>query len=280
MGLQNSQAAQKGGLPDLPEHKQKAMIESYANFYGVDDDPKVNKLSYNKLYQASREKGGIQDPLKNVSSQVKNDPDFAHAQKKFFQGDVSDTASQYQKATQKFFDSGVEGRVDPGQTLGNKFTNVQDRIEPANMNGERYKNDTARFFGEAAETKSQGSAFEANKAAFYTGERQAVGFKVKPTAGVTAGVAVNQKSGLYKKDAAAFYGDDKFEIESQGTQFQRNAAAFMDTDMPASGERPFKIDKNAKGTNNHSQIKGTSYLNEQRLREHVSLLDYSGSPIC
>ena len=50
MGLQNNQAAQKGGLPDLPEHKQKAMIESYANFYGVDDDPKVNKLSYNKLY--------------------------------------------------------------------------------------------------------------------------------------------------------------------------------------------------------------------------------------
>ena len=52
MGLQNNKAAEKGGLPDLPEHKQKAMIESYANFYGVEDDPKVSKLSYNKLYQA------------------------------------------------------------------------------------------------------------------------------------------------------------------------------------------------------------------------------------
>jgi hypothetical protein len=44
----------------------------------------------------------------------------------------------------------------------------------------------------------------------------------------------------------------------------------MGTDMPASGERPFKIDKNAKGSNNHSKVKGTSVLNEQRLREHVS----------
>ena len=45
----------------------------------------------------------------------------------------------------------------------------------------------------------------------------------------------------------------------------------MGTDMPTSGERPFKIDKNAKDTsNNYSKIKGTSYLNEQRLKEHVS----------
>jgi len=40
-----------GALGNLPEHKQKAMMESYAAFYGADDnDPKVNKLSYNKLY--------------------------------------------------------------------------------------------------------------------------------------------------------------------------------------------------------------------------------------
>lgn len=47
----------------MPEHKQKAMMESYAAFYGTEDDPKVSKLSYNKLYQASREKGGTKDPL-------------------------------------------------------------------------------------------------------------------------------------------------------------------------------------------------------------------------
>lgn len=71
------------------------MIESYANFYGVDDDPtvKVSKLSYNKLYQASRERGTKQDPLASVPANVKNDPSFKHAQKKFFVGDASDTAS-------------------------------------------------------------------------------------------------------------------------------------------------------------------------------------------
>ena len=74
---------------------------------------------------------------------------------------------------------------------------------------------------------------------------------------------------MYKKDAAAFMGTDKFEVESQGTQFQRNAAAFIGTDMPASGERPFKIDKNAKPA---AKTQGGSYLNEQRLKEHVSNL--------
>ena len=44
----------------------------------------------------------------------------------------------------------------------------------------------------------------------------------------------------------------------------------MDTEMPASGERPFKIDKNAKGESSINPVKGTSYLNEQRLKEHVS----------
>ena len=46
----------------------------------------------------------------------------------------------------------------------------------------------------------------------------------------------------------------------------------MGTEMPKTGERPFKIDKNAKGSNNHSQIQGKSVLNEQRLREHVSTI--------
>ncbi len=64
MGISSSQAQSvAGGLNNLPEHKQKAMMESYAAFYGAEDDPKVSKLSYNKLYQASRERGASKDPL-------------------------------------------------------------------------------------------------------------------------------------------------------------------------------------------------------------------------
>jgi len=43
----------------------------------------------------------------------------------------------------------------------------------------------------------------------------------------------------------------------------------MGTEMPTSGERPYKMDKTkGQGSANHSKIKGTSYLNEQRLKEH------------
>lgn len=78
---------------------------------------------------------------------------------------------------------------------------------------------------------------------------------------------VNTNTGLYKKDARQFYGADKAETESQGSCFQKNAAVFMDTNMPGPGERPFKIDRNAKGED-FKRIKGTSLLNEERLREH------------
>ena len=40
MGMPQAQAP-VGGLVDIPEHKQKAMMESYAAFYGVDDTKKV-----------------------------------------------------------------------------------------------------------------------------------------------------------------------------------------------------------------------------------------------
>ena len=50
MGIQTKPAEVAGGIPDMPEHKQKGFVESYANFYGVGDDPKANKLSFNKLY--------------------------------------------------------------------------------------------------------------------------------------------------------------------------------------------------------------------------------------
>ena len=60
------------------------------------------------------------------------------------------------------------------------------------MEGEGFKKDTAHFFGEASEVRSQGSVFEANKAAFFAGERPSAGFKIKATGGITSkDVAVN-----------------------------------------------------------------------------------------
>ncbi len=96
-------------------------MESYAAFYGAEDDPKVSKLSYNKLYQASRERGASKDPLQKVDKNVREDPAFKQAQKKFFQNDVSDTASQYNAAASKFFDGGNQGKLNAGNTIGNKF---------------------------------------------------------------------------------------------------------------------------------------------------------------
>ena len=45
----------------------------------------------------------------------------------------------------------------------------------------------------------------------------------------------------------------------------------MGTDMPAPGERPVHIDKNAPGED-FKTVKGNSVLNAERLREHVSKL--------
>lgn len=88
------------------------------------------------------------------------------------------------------------------------------------MEGERFQRDNAAFFGEDVEVRSQGSAFQANKAVFFGGEKPQAGFKIAAKAGTTqTGPNVNTKSGIYRKDAAAFFGDDKFEVESQGTQF-------------------------------------------------------------
>ena len=88
------------------------------------------------------------------------------------------------------------------------------------MDGERFKRDTANFYGEDAEARSTGSHFKANQATFFGGDKPKQGFKITANAGGTAsGAQVNTKSGMYRKDAAAFYGDDKFEVESQGTQF-------------------------------------------------------------
>ena len=68
-------------------------MQSYAAFYGAEDDPKVAKLSYNKLYQASRETNAKSNPMQGVPAEMRNDPAFKQAQKRFFQNDVSDTTS-------------------------------------------------------------------------------------------------------------------------------------------------------------------------------------------
>ena len=80
---------------------------------------------------------------------------------------------------------------------------------------------------------------------------------------------VNKRSSLYKKDEAAFHGNDRLETDSQNTHFQQNAAKFMGLDeVPQSGERIVKIDKGKKADD---QAQGKSYLNEQRLKQHVSI---------
>ena len=48
-GANNPIVASTTGLKDVPEHKQKPMMEAYAKFYGCEDDDAVKKLSYSKL---------------------------------------------------------------------------------------------------------------------------------------------------------------------------------------------------------------------------------------
>jgi len=76
--------------------------------------------------------------------------------------------------------------------------------------------------------------------------------------------AVKTNTGGFKHDAKKFYGLEKAETESQGSQFQKNAAVFMGTDMPVPGQRPVKIDKNAPGQD-FNKVKGGSVLNAERL---------------
>ena len=118
-----------------------------------------------------------------MPAEVRADPAFKLAQKKFFQNEVSDTASQYNAAAGKFFDAGgAAGPITAENTIGGKFQNVQDRIVPANMEGERYRGDQARFFGEDAEVRSTGSAFAANQAVFFGGEKPKGGVKIQAAA--------------------------------------------------------------------------------------------------
>ncbi len=63
-----------------------------------------------------------------------------------------------------------------------------------------------------------------------------------------------------------------FDSESQGSMFQKNAAAFYDMDAPATGERPFNIPKTIPKTGGPAApAQKGSVLNEMRLKEHVIL---------
>jgi hypothetical protein len=73
--------------------------------------------------------------------------------------------------------------------------------------------------------------------------------------------AANTNGGAYKKNAAAFFGEANVETESQGTNFQRNAAHFMGMATPTEGQRPFKIEKTIPGEPVHHKGAQDSYLN-------------------
>ena len=84
MGITGGNTKATGGLGELAEHKQKPMMESYAKFYGCEDDKKVSKLNYTKLQQASRAQGTNMDNMASVPQNMRADPAFKQAQKKFF----------------------------------------------------------------------------------------------------------------------------------------------------------------------------------------------------
>ena len=112
MGLKTT-----GRIDKLPEHKQKAFKDSYGAFYGV-EDREAAKLDYNKLYQASREMPKASG-MEKVPKGMQEDSKFKRDTKMFFNGEVSETASAFDKAAMGFFggESG-EGRPDAAKTLG------------------------------------------------------------------------------------------------------------------------------------------------------------------
>lgn len=84
--------------------------------------------------------------------------------------------------------------------------------------GERYQRDAANFFGDETANdparQSSGSIYKANQAAFFGEERPQPGYTIKAGQAAQKPSNVNTKSGVYRKDAAAFFADDKFEVES------------------------------------------------------------------
>ena len=126
-----------------------------------------------------------------------NDKDFNRNKKVFFEGKVSDTESVYNAATAKFFGANDPKKAD----VGDKFGAVQATVDPQR---EAYRKSAAAFAGES--------------------------YQAPQINAPTPSKNIDTKTGTFKADAKKFYAIEKAETESQGSQFQRNAAAFMDTD--------------------------------------------------
>ena len=89
------------------------------------------------MYQASKEGRGLSQPL-NLPTEVKNHPDFNKNHRKFFGIDKADTASEWNRNVNKFFNAaGQEKPKNATATLGEKFINVQTNVE-VNPNSELY----------------------------------------------------------------------------------------------------------------------------------------------
>ena len=84
--------------------------------------------------------------------------------------------------------------------------------------GERYNRDRANFFGDDSANdparQSTGSIYKANQAAFFGQEKPQPSFTINAGKRAQPATHVNTKSGVFRKDAAGFFGDDKFEVES------------------------------------------------------------------
>ena len=69
------------------------------------------------------------------------------------------------------------------------------------------------------EDKSETGSHSSNEGDIVPTDQGECSLSLNNAGAAQTGAQVNTKSGIYRKDAAAFYGDDKFEVESLGTQF-------------------------------------------------------------
>ena len=127
----------------MSDYKKEQFKEDYVKFYGL-DEKQATKLDFNKLYQASRERG-LTQPV-NIPDEIKKHPDFKKNTKMFYGLQQSDTQSEWDRNANKFFAGNSE-------QVGNKFMNVQTNVE-VNKESEIYKKNAAKFYGEDIELAS------------------------------------------------------------------------------------------------------------------------------
>lgn len=73
-----------------------------------------------------------------IPAEVKAHPEFKQNMKKFYGLEQSDTQSNYNNAANRFYDAtDHRDRLNPKNTIGERFQNVQDNVE-INKNGEQY----------------------------------------------------------------------------------------------------------------------------------------------